>query len=69
LLSISDPSTLRDELRVIRSHYNSVRLSRSPGLVPPLAVNSDALLRPPPTRVKRRDRLGGVLQEYEAVAA
>jgi len=60
---------LERTLKVFVDHYNRGRPHRSFGLVPPngrLAVNSEAIDRP--LNVRRRDRLGGLLHEYERAA-
>jgi putative transposase len=66
-LLIMDARHLQQVLRGYAEHYNRARPHRAPGLHPPLG--------PPPPHpncsgpVSRRDRLGGVLHEYERVAA
>jgi putative transposase len=68
LLILNTPH-LEQTLKVFVDHYNSCRPHRSLGLVPPNG-------RPPvepetigqPINVRRRDRLGGLLHEYERAA-
>jgi putative transposase len=57
--------------RVVRaciSHHNAHRPHRPLAQRPPLAL-AQPLPTPPPNNVGRRDRLGGVLHEYYAIAA
>ncbi len=60
---------LEHTLKVFIDHYKSCRPHRSLGLVPP---NSSPPAKPEtngrPIRVRRRDRLGGLLHEYERAA-
>ena len=64
---ILDARHLQQVLQEFTDHYNRARPHRGRGLDPPLG--------PPPPRpdssgpIGRRDRLGGVLHEYERVAA
>jgi transposase InsO family protein len=56
-------------LKVFADHYNTCRPHRSLGLVPPSgrpAVKLETVDRP--INVRRRDRLGGLLHEYERAA-
>jgi putative transposase len=55
-------------VRAYIRHYNDHRPHRSLEQRPPLAKPPPAE-RPPPNSVGRRDRLGGLLHEYYAVAA
>jgi transposase InsO family protein len=60
---------LERTLKVFVDHYNRGRPHRSLGLIPPNgrpAVKSEAVDRP--LNVRRRDRLGGLLHEYERAA-
>jgi transposase InsO family protein len=57
---------LDQTLRTYIDHYNRARAHRSLGLVPPLQPE----IQPPPTGViTRRDRLGGLIHEYERQTA
>jgi len=64
-----NPPHLEHTLKIFVDHYNSRRPHRSLGLAPPDG-------RPPLTpnatgeaiKVQRRDRLGGLLHEYERAA-
>jgi putative transposase len=60
---------LEHTLKVFVDHYNSCRPHRSLGLVPP---NGPPPAKPETSRqsikVQRRDRLGGLLHEYERAA-
>lgn len=50
-------------------HYNAHRLHRSLGLRPPEARPVPlAVARPSPRQIRRRDRLGGLIHEYELAA-
>ena len=68
-LLILNARHLEQTVKVFVDHYNSCRPHRSLGLVPPN-------VRPPiktetigqPIAVRRRDRLGGLLHEYERAA-
>jgi putative transposase len=56
-------------LRVYIDHYNHHRPHRGLGLVSPQPQPIPRLADPPdPLRVKRRDRLGGLIHEYSAAA-
>jgi len=56
-------------LTVFIDHYNGWRPHRSLGLAPPNGrVPTTTWTGTPPTTVKRRDRLGGLLHEYEHAA-
>jgi hypothetical protein len=50
-------------------HYDAARPHRSLGLVPPLGPTAPDPCPSALTRVKRRDRLGGLIHEYPGVAA
>jgi transposase InsO family protein len=68
-LLILNPQHLEHTLNVFVDHYNSGRPHRSLGLVPPkgrLRVKSKAIGES--ISVRRRDRLGGLLHEYERAA-
>jgi putative transposase len=57
--------------RVVRTytrHHNEHRPHRSLGQLPPLAMPPPTA-HPPPSQIGRRDRLGGLLHEYYAIAA
>jgi putative transposase len=51
------------------AHYNTARPHRALQLRAPLACGQPAQLPAGPERVIRRDRLGGLIHEYELVAA
>lgn len=56
-------------LRVYVDHYNAHRPHRSLGLAPPQPKPRLRLVgAPDPVRVRRRDRLGGLIHEYGAAA-
>ena len=60
---------LEHTVKVFVDHHNSGRPHRSLGLVPPNGrppVNPDTIAEP--LNVRRRDRLGGLLHEYERAA-
>jgi putative transposase len=59
---------LEQVMRAYITHYNNHRPHRSLEQRPPLAKPPPAE-RPPPNTIGRRDRLGGLLHEYCAVAA
>jgi putative transposase len=59
---------LEQVVRAYISHHNEHRPHRSLEQRPPLAKSPPAE-RPPPNQVGRRDRLGGLLHEYHAIAA
>lgn len=68
-LLILNAQHLEHTLKVFVEHYNGCRPRRSLGLVPPNGrqpVNTETIRRP--FRVKRRDRLGGLLHEYSRAA-
>ena len=68
-LLILNARHLERTVKVFIDHYNSCRPHRSLGLVPP---NGRPRVKPQtfsePLRVRRRDRLGGLLHEYERAA-
>jgi putative transposase len=66
-LLIFDARHLQQVLRGFAEHYNRARPHRGRGLHPPLGPSppDPGALGP----VRRRDRLGGLLHEYERVAA
>jgi transposase InsO family protein len=68
-LLILNARHLEHTVKVFVDHYNSGRPHRSLGLVPP---NGRAPVKPEtigrPIKVSRRDRLGGLLHEYEPAA-
>jgi putative transposase len=56
-------------LRVLVDHYNSHRPHRSLNLGPPEpSPRRLHALRPPTAPIERRDRLGGVIHEYNLAA-
>jgi transposase InsO family protein len=60
---------LAQTVEVFVDHYNRCRPHRSLGLVPPGGPTSaNAEPKGHPIKVRRRDRLGGLLHEYERVA-
>jgi putative transposase len=59
---------LEQVVRTYISHHNEHRPHRSLEQRPPLAKPPPAE-QPPPNQVGRRDRLGGVIHEYYAIAA
>jgi putative transposase len=59
---------LEQVVRAYIRHYNEHRPHRSLDQRPPLAKPLGAEA-PPPSKVGRRDRLGGLLHEYYAIAA
>jgi hypothetical protein len=66
---ILNTRNLEHTLKVFVDHYNSGRPHRSLGLVPPNGrpqVKATAIGEA--TNVRRRDRLGGLLHEYEREA-
>jgi hypothetical protein len=68
-LLILNMQHLEHALNVFVDHYNSCRPHRSRGLVPPNGrppVKPEAMGQP--IDVRRRDRLGGLLHEYERAA-
>jgi putative transposase len=68
-LLILNARHLEHTVKVFVDHYNSGRPHRSLGLVPP---NGRPPVKPEPIgeplKVRRRDRLGGLLHEYERAA-
>jgi putative transposase len=66
-LLITGERHLRQVLREYATHYNGARPHRACGLHPPLGPPSPPAN--PGGAVYRRDRLGGLLHEYERVAA
>jgi transposase InsO family protein len=68
LLILNTPH-LERTVKVFANHYNNARPHRSLGLVPPNGrppINPDT--NGHPLSVRRRDRLGGLLHEYERAA-
>lgn len=68
-LLILNERHLEHAVKVFVDHYNSCRPHRSLGLVPPNGpppVKTETIS--PPIKVRRRDRLGGLLHEYERAA-
>ena len=59
-------SHLDQTLRTYIDHYNRARPHRSLGLVPPLQPEVQPLAA---GVIRRRDRLGGLIHEYERQAA
>jgi putative transposase len=60
---------LERTLRIYVEHYNGHRPHRGLGLVPPLPGPPLRLAAPEqPGRVRRRDRLGGLIHEYSVAA-
>jgi putative transposase len=55
-------------VRTYISHHNEHRPHRSLEQLPPLAKPPPAE-QPPPNQIGRRDRLGGLIHEYHAIAA
>jgi hypothetical protein len=65
-LLILNAQHLARMLKVFVDHYNRCRLHRSLSLVPPNgppSVKTETISQP--IKVRRRDRLGGLLHEYE----
>lgn len=58
---------LEQVLRAYLSHYNATRPHRSLALAPP-AGQLTAARGSPPTQIRRRDVLGGLIHEYAAAA-
>jgi putative transposase len=69
-LLILNAAHLKRALTVFIDHYNRRRPHRSLDLLPPNGPTSETTWRTgtPPRAVKRRDRLGGLLHEYERAA-
>jgi putative transposase len=69
-LLIMNRRHLEHVLRVFAQHYNTHRPHRSLNLAPPeLSERKASAVRPPPTAtVERRDRLGGLIHEYNLAA-
>ena len=68
-LLILNAQHLEHTVKVFVEHYNSCRPHRSLGLVPPngpVPVEAETIRHP--FEVRRRDRLGGLLHEYERAA-
>jgi transposase InsO family protein len=68
-LLILNTRHLERTVKVFVDHYNNARPHRSLGLVPPNgrpAVKQER--NGHPLRVRRRDRLGGLLHEYDRAA-
>ena len=56
-------------LRVFVDHYNSHRPHRSLNLRPPEAsAHTLGIVSPPAAAIERRDRLGGLIHEYNLAA-
>ena len=68
-LLILGPRHLEQVLREYVVHYNAARPHRALELRAPLAPGHLAPPRRPVERVVRRDRVGGLIHEYEPVAA
>ena len=66
-LLIVNERQLRYVLRQYAAHYNAARPHRALGLLPPLGPPSSSVGSR--GQVRRRSRLGGLLHEYERVAA
>jgi putative transposase len=69
-LLILNAAHLKRALTVFIDHFNGRRPHRSLDVLPPNGPTSETMWRTgtPPLAVKRRDRLGGLLHEYERVA-
>jgi putative transposase len=68
-LLILNAAHLERTLTVFIDHYNGWRPHRSLDLLPPNGPTSETTWTgTPPITVKRRDRLGGLLHEYERAA-
>jgi putative transposase len=68
-LLITGQRHLEHVLRIYLVHYNTHRPHRSLELTPPQASPTLRLAAPPsPSRVKRQDRLGGLIHEYRPAA-
>ena len=68
-LLILNARHLENTVKVFVDHYNRCRPHRSLGLVPPNGPpRGHAETNGHPTRVRRRDRLGGLLHEYVRAA-
>jgi putative transposase len=69
-LLIMNRRHLERVLRVFVDHYNTHRPHRSLNLVPPepSEPRADAVRAQQPSAVERRDRLGGVIHEYNLAA-
>jgi putative transposase len=68
-LLIASRRQLERVLSVYVDHYNGHRPHRGLGLVAPQPRPGLRLVAPPhPLRVRRRDRLGGLIHEYSAAA-
>jgi hypothetical protein len=60
---------LAHTVKIFVDHYNRCRPRRSLGLVPPNGLRrAHVETDDQPIKVRRRDRLGGLLHEYERVA-
>jgi putative transposase len=60
---------LERALTIFIDHYNGHRAHRRLGLMPPhRRASIERWSSPQPVAVKRRDRLGGLIHEYERVA-
>jgi putative transposase len=67
-LLILDARHLERALTAFISHYNDFRPHRALGLASPNGQTPIRLSNTTPVTVKRRDRLGGLLHEYERAA-
>jgi putative transposase len=58
---------LESVLRIYTAHYNRERPHRGLALLSPASTSAD----PPPSggEIKRRDRLGGLIHEYQRATA
>jgi putative transposase len=68
-LLITGRRHLEQVLRVYVEHYNVHRPHRALRLEPPVSPAGPTVIRAKQCRVHRRDRLGGLLQEYHRQAA
>src|SRR5262249_29427161 len=67
-LLIMNPQHLVGALTVFTDHYNSWRPHRSLDLAPPIGRSLTESRSGAVSTIKRRDRLGGLLHEYERAA-
>jgi putative transposase len=68
-LLILGPRHLEQVLREYVAHYNAARPHRALALRPPLARGQPTRPAVGAAGITRRDRLGGLIHEYEPVAA